>query len=90
MANGDKSVMGRPRSAPTWESKMQYRLTVNIQNDRDVHTALYESGEKSSDFLISCVRHYLKSIESPCLDQNYQNQVIAKALSIPAPERGSD
>ena len=90
MANGDKSVMGRPRSAPTWESKMQYRLTVTIQSDRDVHTALFEAGEKSSDFLIACVRQYLKSIDSPCLDTNYQNQVIAKALSIPSPDSSND
>ena len=89
MATGDKSVMGRPRSAPVWDSKMNYRLTVAVQNDRDVHTALFEAGEKSSEFLIACVRHYLKAISSPCLDTDYQNQVIAKALSIPPPDAGS-
>ena len=63
MATGDKSVMGRPRSAPVWDSKMNYRLTVAVQNDRDVHTALFEAGEKSSEFLIACVRHYQAVID---------------------------
>lgn len=79
-----KSGMGRPRTAPAWESKMHYRLTVMVQDDRDVHTALFEAGERADEFLISCVRHYLKAVNSPALDPEYQNGVIAKALLLPS------
>lgn len=86
MAPTEKPVMGRPRSAPAWEPKMHYRLMVVLQRDRDVHTALYEAGEGAPELIIAAVRHYLHHIQSPTLDEKYQNEVISRALSINIPD----
>lgn len=85
MPPSDK-VMGRPRIAPTWERKMHYRLTVVLERERDVHTALFEAGEGAPELIIAAVRHYLEHTQSPALDTKYQNEVIARALSLSTPD----